>query len=64
MNAFFAVCMAVAVLLTLGTLFVGLFAMARGGEFNKNNANKIMRIRIYCQGAALLFFALAMMAHN
>lgn len=64
MNAFFAICMAIAVLLTVGTLFVGLFSMARGGEFNKKNANKLMRMRIYAQGAALLFFALAMMAHG
>lgn len=64
MNAFFAVCMAIAVLLTLGTLFAGIFSMARGGEFNKKNANKLMRMRIYCQGAALAFFALAMLAHG
>ena len=64
MNVFFAICMAIAVLLTLGTLFAGLFVMARGGDTNKKNANKLMHMRIYCQGAALAFFALAMLSHG
>ena len=64
MNMFFVTCIVLAMLLTLGTLFVGLFAMARGGEFNKNNSNKLMRMRIYAQGAAIALFALAAIAHG
>lgn len=49
-----------AMLITLGVLGTGLFAMARGGEFNRRNANKIMRLRILAQAIALAMFAIAM----
>jgi hypothetical protein len=61
MNAFFFVLMALAMALTLGVLFTGLIAMARGGEFNRKYSNKLMRLRILAQGLALLFFAVAML---
>ncbi len=54
--------MIIALLMTLGVLFVGLFAMARGGEFNKKYGNRLMRFRIIFQGIALLLFAVAMIA--
>ncbi len=44
---------------TLLVLFAGLFAMTRGGEFNRKWGNKLMRARVACQGLAiLLLFAL------
>ncbi len=58
----FGFLLAVALLMTLGVLFTGLFAMARGGEFNRRNANRLMRWRIIMQGAALVILALAMLA--
>lgn len=51
----------VAMLITLAVLASGLFSMARGGEFNKRNANKIMRLRILAQAVALAMFAAAML---
>jgi len=54
----------IAMLITLGVLFTGLFAMARGGEFNEKYGNKLMRWRVMAQGAALLLFALAMMSRG
>ena len=51
----------VAMLITLAVLASGLFSMARGGEFNKRNANKIMRLRIPAQAVALAMFAAAML---
>ena len=54
----------IAMLVTLGVLFTGLFAMARGGEFNAKYGNKLMRWRVMAQGAALLLFALAMMSRG
>jgi hypothetical protein len=50
---------AVAVLVCLG---VGLVGMARGGDFNRQFGNKLMRARVILQGLALLFFAIAIMA--
>ena len=51
----------IAMLITLGVLFTGLFAMARGGEFNRKYGNKLMRYRILAQGLALLLFAIGML---
>jgi len=50
-----------AMVATVGVLFVGLFSMARGGEFNQRNSNKLMRARIVCQAVALALFALLML---
>ncbi len=61
MNTGFVVLMALGMLITLGVLFTGLIAMARGGEFNDKYANKLMRARIVAQAVALLFFALAIL---
>ena len=61
MSAFFFVLMGLAMALTLGVLFTGVIAMARGGEFNRKYSNKLMRMRILAQGLALLFFAIAML---
>ncbi|WP_298496323.1 twin transmembrane helix small protein [uncultured Maritimibacter sp.] len=34
-------------------LLTGIGGFAKGGEFNKRNANKLMRWRIYAQGVAI-----------
>ena len=36
----------------------GVLTMARGGDYNRNNSNKIMRYRIIFQALALLIFVL------
>ena len=43
--------------ITLVVLFTGLVSMARGGEFNRRNANRLMRLRVLFQGVAILIFA-------
>jgi hypothetical protein len=48
----------VAMAATLGVLFFGFYSMARGGEFNRRNANKLMRLRVVAQGVAILLFLL------
>lgn len=58
MNGFVATLMIVAMLATLGVLLFGLFAMARGGEFNRRHSNRLMRLRVILQGAAILLFLL------
>jgi hypothetical protein len=44
----------VACLLVLGILLFGIATFAKGGDFNKRNANKIMRWRIGVQFVAVL----------
>jgi hypothetical protein len=58
MNGFIATLMIVAMVATLGVLLLGLFSMARGGEFNRRNSNRFMRWRVILQGAAILLFLL------
>jgi hypothetical protein len=38
----------------LGVLVVGVAGFARGGEFNRKHANKIMRLRLLLQFVAVL----------
>lgn len=54
--------MFIAMAATLVVLIVGIFGMARGGEFNAKYSNKIMRMRIVLQGLAILFFVIALFA--
>ena len=58
----FPVLLIVALVATLGVLFLGLFSMARGGEFNKKHGNRLMRLRVVLQGVALVLLALAMLS--
>jgi hypothetical protein len=51
----------VALALTLGVLLLGVFTMARGGDFDKRNANRFMRWRVIMQGVAILLFVIFMM---
>lgn len=44
----------IACLVVLGILLFGIGSFARGGEFNKRNANKIMRWRLGVQFVAVV----------
>ena len=44
---------AIAVLIVLGILLTGIGGFAKGGEFNRKHANRIMRYRIYAQFVAV-----------
>jgi hypothetical protein len=46
----------VAMGVTLIVLIAGLVSMARGGEFNRRNSNRLMRLRVLFQGIAVLIF--------
>jgi hypothetical protein len=48
----------VAMIATLGALFLGMFSMARGGEFDRRNSNRFMRWRVILQGTAIGLFIL------
>jgi hypothetical protein len=43
---------------TLITLGIGVVGMGKGGEFNKQNANRLMRLRVIFQGLAIASFLL------
>ena len=45
---------AIAALAVLVILMVGIGGFARGGEFNKRNANRIMRLRVAAQALAVM----------
>ena len=44
----------IACLIVLGILLTGVGGFAKGGDFNKKHANKIMRWRIYAQAVAIV----------
>ena len=56
MNGFLFAAVLVAMVATLAALFLGIFTMARGGEFAKRNSNRFMRWRVALQGLAILLF--------
>ncbi len=41
------------------TLFVGLYALFRGGEFGRSYSNKLMRLRVVMQAIAVAILVLA-----
>ncbi len=45
---------AISVLVVLGILMLGIGGFARGGEFNRKHANRIMRYRIAAQAVAIV----------
>jgi hypothetical protein len=59
MNTFFVILVGIALLATLGVLFMGIFNMARGGD--PARSNKLMRYRVLLQAGAIGLFALALL---
>lgn len=55
---------AIAVLLVLGILLLGVGSFGKGGEFNRKYANKIMRYRIGAQFVAVLLILLYVYLRN
>lgn len=49
---------AVAVLIVLGILLLGIGTFGKGGEFNRKHANRIMRWRIGAQFVAVMLILL------
>jgi hypothetical protein len=56
--------MLLAMAAVLAVLIIGVFGMAKGGEFNKKYGNRLMQARVYLQAGALLFFALAVLNYK
>lgn len=54
-----------AILATLGFLVVGIYSLARGGEFAQKNSNKLMRYRVTAQAVAVaLLVLMAVLLNN
>ena len=45
---------------TIAVLFLGLFSMARGGEFNRKYGNVLMRFRVLFQAITIALILIAL----
>ena len=61
MSGLSAIIIVIAMVATLGELLVGVIGMARGGNFNRKNANKLMRARVALQALAVGLFAIVLL---
>ncbi len=59
MNTILPILIALAVVATFGALALGIISMARGGQFDSRNSNKLMRLRVIFQFVAILLIAFA-----
>jgi uncharacterized membrane protein len=66
MTGIFSVLIPVALGAVALTLFVGIYALFRGGEFGRTYSNKLMRLRVVLQFVAILVVvaAVAAMRHG
>ena len=44
------------------TLAVGIISMTRGGPFNQKYGQRLMRMRVFLQGVALILFAMILLS--
>jgi hypothetical protein len=61
MDIVFVILIGLAMLATLGVLFMGVFGMARRGGTGGMKSNKLMQWRVILQGLALLLFVVFML---
>jgi len=59
MDKVFIIIAAVAMVGVVGSLFTGLFVMGRGSKKDHQTSNKMMQMRVICQGVALICLFLA-----
>ena len=55
---------AIACLVVLGILLTGIGGFAKGGDFNRKHANRIMRYRIIAQAVAVALILVFVFARN
>ncbi len=60
----FPILIVLAMLATLGVLFVGVLGMGREGMAARLKSNKLMQYRVILQGAALLLFVIFMLLYG
>lgn len=59
MERFFNIALPVVLLAVVCTLFMGLYALFRGGDFGRSYSNKLMRLRVLLQFIAVCVLAAA-----
>ena len=47
-----------ALIATAGALGLGIYSLAKGGDFAKNNSNRLMRLRVIFQAIAVALLVL------
>jgi hypoxia induced protein len=62
MEVLLPILVVIAMLATVGVLLLGVFNMAKGN--NPRRSNKLMQLRIWMQGAALLLFVIFMLLYH
>lgn len=53
-----------AVLFVLLVLIIGIGSFARGGDFDRRNANRLMRWRVGAQAVAVILILIMALAHK
>ena len=61
MSGVFPVLIGLAMAAVLVVLVFGVLGMLRGGAFNRRHSNRLMRLRVFMQFAAVILIALAFM---
>ncbi len=64
MSGGFNIVIFVALGAVLVALALGLFAMVRGGEFNRRHGNRLMRLRVGLQFGALVLIGIAFLLRD
>lgn len=64
MTQIFALLIPASLLAVTLTLGVGIYALFRGGDFGRSHSNKLMRLRVVLQAAAVLILVTAVWWRN
>ncbi|HSD34286.1 MAG TPA: twin transmembrane helix small protein [Alphaproteobacteria bacterium] len=64
MESLFPIVIVAAMIAAVGALLLGVFSMAKGGEFNKKYGNTLMRARVVLQGLAIVLFIVFMLIYR
>jgi nitrogen fixation-related uncharacterized protein len=59
MHSLFDILIPISLAAVLLTLFVGIYALFRGGDFGRSYSNKLMRLRVLLQFVAILILVAA-----
>jgi len=57
LHTILVILLSVTILGTLAVLAAGFISMSRGGDFNARHGNRLMRLRVMLQGAAVAILA-------
>lgn len=64
MGVLIGILIALSIIGVVGALGVGIFAMIKGGDFNRKYGNKLMRARVGFQAMAILMMILLALVYK